>query len=316
MKRFLKNLLLWLLVIVLAVVLYFKVNPAKVQQVSQMLSQVMPTPVATVDEESQVSVSELMEEKKAIEVQLKALQQEIAEVKAAPSTVMILFSTLEENMIREASVMMDQLGMTGVLGLSAEELSQWIEKGIPEYVQSRLDAEWELCFVLEEDSVETMQSQLEELQLPHAVAAYILDNRYMDMESLANNGISIVLDDGMRPRVNDDTLWHVPAIGSMNSNGLVVYESKRNTGAAVVYIAGNLHGDQQYIKENFEALLMLVADDRKAGTVQNLQLLPAMTYCLKHDDKIAQYQATWDQREAELQEQLTTVLMKIGAVGQ
>lgn len=316
MKRTIKNIVLWLLVVVLLAVLYSVMYPGRVERMKQKLLQPSATDELT-GSGSSVQISLLMEEKQSIENQLYELKQEISAAKAAPTPVLLMFSTLDENMIREAAAMMDQSEVMGLLGISNANLQEWIDSGVPGFVNERLNAGWELCIILEDEPVELMQNRLKELNLPRAIAGYMLGSIVInDAKHLLENGVSIVLDDGMRVHSGEDGLWHVPAIGSMNSSGLSIYEARKNTGEAIVYISGELRGDQQYIKLNMEGLLAMIAEDRKAGMVQNLKLQPAMEFCLSHAEKVAQYQEGWDQRERELQNQLTDVLQRIGSVGQ
>lgn len=316
MRRTITNVFLWLLVVVLLIVLFFTMYPERIEQLKQKF---MPA-VTTLEPQNtafSVQVSELMKEKQSIEKQLYELKREIQETKAAPMTVMLLFSTINETMIREAGTMLDQRGLTALLGVSDETLQEWIDVGVPVYINERLNAGWELCFILEDESVELMQNRLKELNLPSAIAGYMLDSLVInDTEHLQENGVNIVLDDGIRVHSGDDGLWHVPAVGSMNSSGLSIYESKRNTGEAIVYVLGDLRGDQRYIKINMEGLLAMIVEDCKAGMSQNLKLQPAMIFCRNHAEKVAQYQASWDQRERELQNRLAEVLKRLASAGQ
>ena len=316
MKRTIKNIVLWLLVVVLLAVLYSVMYPGRIERMKQEFLQPSATgELQSSDSPAQINL--LLEEKQRIENQIYELKQEINAVKAAATPVMLLFSTLDESMIQEAAAMMDQRGLTGIMGVSHETLQEWIDSGVPGFVNERLNAGWELCIILEDEPVELMQNRLKELNLPRAIAGYMLGSIVInDAKHLLENGVSIVLDDGMRVHSGEDGLWHVPAIGSMNSSGLSIYEARKNTGEAIVYISGDLRGDQQYIKLNMEGLLAMIEEDRKAGMVQNLKLQPAMEFCLSHAEKVAQYQEGWDQRERELQNQLTDVLQRIGSVGQ
>lgn len=315
MKRTIKNIVLWLLVFVLLAVLYSVMYPGRVERMKQKLLQPSATDELT-GSGSSVQISLLMEEKQSIENQLYELKQEISAAKAAPTPVMLLFSTLDENMIQEAAAMMDQRGLTGILGVSHETLQEWSDSGIPEHIIARIKAGWELCLILNDQPAELMQEQLEKLQLPRAVAGYMLGSSVInDAEQLRASGISIILDDGLRVQSGDDGLWHVPAMGSMNRSGLSIYESRRNTGEAVVYVSGDLQGDQRYERINVEALLDMIVEDSKTGTVQNLKLQPAMDFCRHHAEKVGQYQGDWEQQERELQKQLTDVLQRIGSVG-
>ncbi len=315
MKRTIKNIVLWLLVVVLLAVLYSVMYPGRVERMKQKLLQPSATDELSVSGSS-VQISLLMEEKQSIENQLYELKQEISAAKAAPTPVLLMFSTLDENMIREAAAMMDQRGLTGILGISYETLQEWSDSGIPEHIIARIKAGWELCLILNDQPAELMQEQLEKLQLPRAVAGYMLGSSVInDAEQLRASGISIVLDDGLRVQSGDDGLWHVPAMGSMNRSGLSIYESRRNTGEAVVYVSGDLQGDQRYERINVEALLDMIVEDSKTGTVQNLKLQPAMDFCRHHAEKVGQHQGDWEQQERELQKQLTDVLQRIGSVG-
>lgn len=245
MKRTIKNIVLWLLVVVLLAVLYSVMYPGRIERMKQEFLQ----PSATGElpsSGSSAQISLLLEEKQRIENQLYELKQEINAVKAAATPVMLLFSTLDESMIREAAAMMDQREVKGLLGISNANLQEWIDSGVPGFVNERLNAGWELCIILEDEPVELMQNRLKELNLPRAIAGYMLGSIVInDAKHLLENGVSIVLDDGMRVHSGEDGLWHVPAIGSMNSSGLSIYEARKNTGEAIVYISGELRGDQQ-----------------------------------------------------------------------
>lgn len=303
MKRTLKNLVLWLIAGALLAVLYFGVlYPHKLQQ---WKAQVASPP--------ENRISGLLQQKNALEEQKAALQKTINAQTLAPSSVFVLFSSLDETMIREAAGMMDSVGCPGLLGIAADDLACWQETGVPGYVQERLQKEWAFCLMLDHTAASAMQAQLSSLNLPTAKVAYPLGT----LSAAQQDGLLITLDRGIQYREEkQDGLWHIPAMGNMNRGALDVYNEKKGAGSGVAFLIGNYDADQRYNRDNLAALLKLLREDTQDKTIQCVSPEAAHAQYIEREAQLAPLLPQWDQQMNEIDRQLETVMQQITSSGE
>jgi len=299
MKRILKNLALWLIVAVLLLILYNMVYPNRLQQILN------PTPAQKLQ---QSRISELMQQKMKIEQQLFDLELRINAQKAAPTSIFVLFTNMDESMITQACLAMDQYKMMGLMGISEEDVLCWEEAGVPAYVRERLEKGWEICLLLESASAQMMQERLNALGLPSASSAYSLNV----LHSTNQSAVHILFEEVENfSQDQDDEIWRVMAAGNMNTNSLTWYNERRNRGDAVAYLVGNRRADQHFSIENLMALMELIAEDKLSGAVQNVSVLEAVRLHHAYQERMAELQLEWDLQQQVLREQLDAVLRQI-----
>lgn len=302
MKRFFKNMALWLLAAALMLVLYLGVlYPHKLQQIKQAA-------VTGINQENRIS--ELMQQKNALEQQKAQLQKEIDEQKSAPSSVFVLFSTLEEEMITETAEILTQSGSIGLMGVREEDLLRWNDEGVPGYIQERLEQNWEFCLVLEETTASIMQAQLSMLKLPKANSAYLVQ----EMEITGESGVIMVLEKGVQPQQEDDGLWHIPAMGNMNRSSLDVYTAQKGRGSGVAFLVGSQEADERYSRDNLVALMNLIGEDNADRMMQCVAPEVAYQQHQEREIRLAPLQEQWDQQLQTINRQIEAINKQITTV--
>lgn len=298
MKRTLKNIALWLIAAALLAVLYFGIlHPQKLQQLK---SQISPA--------RESNISQLMQKKNELEQQKAALLKEKNEQSLAPSSVFVLFVDLDETVIREAAELLEKEDCKALLGITEEDLLLWGDQGVSALVTEKLEDGWELCLILEKTSPSIMQAQLGMLHLPKAKAAYQLG----DVPVNEQNGIDLILDYGMKPQEEkNDDLWHIPALGNMNRASLEMYNSKKGAGDGVAFLIGSADADQRYSRDNLEALVELIRQDRQDQLMQCVSVAEAHTRHRERLEKLLPLQAEWDRQLKTLEQQLNSILRQI-----
>lgn len=292
----LKNVLLWLLAALLATVLYFVLKPQSV-------------PALPDGSRESRGLAPLMEEKQRIEEEMNALQKEIAEEKTGPSLVFLLFSSLEEEMLKEAIPLFDAYQHPALIGVSESTLAKWQESGLPTFLPERLEKGWELCLIVEEAPAAHLQKMLASLSLPRALCALSMGTG----EILPEDGIALIFTEG-KAQEETDACWHVLAIGNMNRSSLQHYQNLRSRSGAIAYIIGSLRPDQEYSKDQLHSLLSLLSSDRQRNMMLCLKIPDAL---MRHDafsQRLAAFQQVWDVRQNELNQQLQQVIREISRI--
>lgn len=302
MKRTIWNLTIWLLAGVLMLYLLQILNTESPSAIPPTISTSYPQEMAA-----------LIQERQRLEKELQNLDQSKKEASEGPASIFVMINTPQEEIIREAAVMMDQLQLPALLGISKEMLDAWSLQGVPTYVTERLANGWELCLLLETTPPDQMQKALTQLQLPAAIVAYDTpaNERLISSEELLGCGITILVEDQLNVKGMQDGLWRIGSIGNMNSDGIHLYEQYRNTGAALVNVVGHYRADQTYVKENLEGLLELIQEDSRLGTVQCLHLEAARYFHQQFSERLQLAEAEWQSKRALLEEQLQTVTDQI-----
>lgn len=298
MKRNILNATLWLAIAILVVLLFRVLTTESPATIPPSISTSHPQEMAT-----------LIQERQRLEKELQNLDQEKKDASAGPTSIFVLISTSQEDILREAADMMDQLQLSALMGVSQQMLEAWAQQGVPAYISDRLARGWEICLLLETTPPDQMQSTLTQLHLAPATAAYDTPaNEWpLSAEALTQCGISILIEDELNVKDQQDGLWRIGSIGNMNGDGIYLYEQYRNTGAALVNVVGHYRADQTYVKENLEGLLELIHEDSLLGTVQCLHLEAARYYHQQFVQRLMAAQKEWDTRRALLEAQLQSV---------
>lgn len=254
---------------------------------------------------------ELMQrEKRRVEAQLDELKQIREQEKNALMNAMVLFSTPEDEQMEEAFALMDRWELTGLLGVSDVMLEEWSRTGVPEMIRERLDAGWEVCFVLEETPVGQMKRLAQDLTLPDVSACYTKKNSTdCSAQALVGSGIRVLMADDITDCRRSEGLWYVPSIGNMSDNVYSVYQSRRRSSETMAFVVGHLSEDQRYDQPNFEAMLETFSEDSLSVTAQHIYALAART----EDQSVM---ADWEQRHKELQMQWNGIMQQIGNLRQ
>ena len=302
MKRTIWNIAIWLLAGALLVVLFQILNTESPASIPPAISTSHPQEMAA-----------LIQERQRLEKELQNLDQDKKEASEGPASIFVMINTPKEEIVREAAEMMDQLHLPALLGVSQEMLDAWAQQGVPAYVTERLASGWELCLMLETTPPEQMQSALEQLQLPAAIVAYDTPKNEwpISADDLLRCGVTILVEDQLNVKDQQDGLWRIGSIGNMNGDGIYLYEQYRNTGAALVNVVGHYRADQTYVKENLEGLLELIQEDSHLGTVQCLHLEAARYYHQQFAERLQLAEADWETKRAQLEQQLQTVTDQI-----
>lgn len=302
MKRTIWNLTVWLLAGVLMFYLFHILNTESPSVIPPTISTNYPQEIAA-----------LIQERQRLEKELQNLDQSKKEASEGPASIFVMINTPQEKIIQEAAEMMDQLQLPALLGISQKMLDAWSLQGVPTYVKERLASGWELCLMLETTPPDQMQNALTQLQLPAAIVAYGTPANEMPIseEELLGCGITILVEDQLNVKSEQDGLWRIGSIGNMNGNGIYLYEEYRNTGAALVNVVGHYRADQSYVKENLQGLLELIRKDSRLGTVQCLHLEAARYFHQQFSERLQQAEAEWASTRALLEEQLQTVTDQI-----
>lgn len=302
MKRNLLNAAIWLMAGLLSVLLLHILNTESPATIPPAISSSHPQEMAA-----------LIHERQQLEKELQNLDQEKKNASAGPTSIFVMLNTSQEEIIREAAEMMDTLQLPALMGISQEMLETWEQHGLPDYIPERLAQGWELCLMLETTPPADMQSALVRLQLSPAIAAYDTPaNEWpISAEALLACGISILVEDQLNVKDQQDGLWHVGSIGNMNGDGIYLYEQYRNTGAALVNVIGHYRADQKYVKENLEGLLELIREDSLLGTVQCLHLDAALYYHQQFAKRLMAAEEEWASKRTILEKQLQTVMDQI-----
>lgn len=302
MKRTLFNAAMWLAIVVLLVILFRVLNTESPATVPPAISTGHPQEMA-----------ELIQERQRLEKELQNLDQEKKNASAGPTSIFVMINTQQEDILREAAEMMDLLQLPALMGVAQEQLEAWEQQGVPDYVAERIARGWELCLLLETTPPDLMQNALVRLQLAPAIAAYDTPaNEWpLSAEALLQCGISILVEDELNVKDQQDGLWRIGSIGNMNGDGIYLYEQFRNTGAALVNVIGHYRADQTYVKENLEGLLELIREDSLLGTVQCLHLEAARYYHQQFALRLSIAQEEWNAKRTQLEKQLQMVTEKI-----
>lgn len=302
MKRTLFNAAMWLAIVVLLVILFRVLNAESPATVPPAISTGHPQEMA-----------ELIQERQRLEKELQNLDQEKKNASAGPTSIFVMINTQQEDILREAAEMMDLLQLPALMGVAQEQLEAWEQQGVPDYVAERIARGWELCLLLETTPPDLMQNALVRLQLAPAIAAYDTPaNEWpLSAEALLQCGISILVEDELNVKDQQDGLWRIGSIGNMNGDGIYLYEQFRNTGAALVNVIGHYRADQTYVKENLEGLLELIREDSLLGTVQCLHLEAARYYHQQFALRLSIAQEEWNAKRTQLEKQLQMVTEKI-----
>lgn len=301
MKRTLLNIAIWLLAALLCFVLLKVLHSDPTNQ----------TPSITAAHTSEMAA--MFQEKQRIEAELQRLSHEYKSACAAPTSVFIMIHSPEEDILQEATSLLNQLNLPGILGVSGNMLTQWESDGLPSLIQKQLDAGWELCLLLEETPPQEMQKKLSALHLNTAIAAYDTPANILTLtsEELLDCGIRILIEDDLSIANEDDGLWHIGSIGNMHSDGIRIYEQYRNTGSAFVNVIGHYRADQIYVKENLEGLLELLLEDSRLGLVHCVRLPNAMQYHELIAQRLAEIEQEWIQTRTDLERELQSVIDQI-----
>ena len=133
MKRTIWNLIIWLLAGVLMIQLFQILNTESPSTIPPTISTSHPQEMAA-----------LIQEHQQLEKELQNLALDRKKASEGPASIFVMINTPQEEIIREAAEMMDQLLLPALLGVSQKMLEDWAQQGVPAYVAERLTSGWEL----------------------------------------------------------------------------------------------------------------------------------------------------------------------------